>query len=153
MNQDHFLRNAAQKQRVCRGRVASAHHSDGFSPISHAVAGGTVGDATANQFLFTCNAQFSGRCAGCEHHGLPIKGSITGFHYLGLCSEIQFAGLGIHCLCAKPLGLPLHLLRQIKTVNTVLKARIVINLLRQRHLSSGGQLFQNKGIQSCPGGV
>ena len=49
-----FFANAAQKQRGLARPSCLRHHSDGFSPISHAVAGGTVGDATANQFLFTC---------------------------------------------------------------------------------------------------
>ena len=54
---------------------------------------------------------------------------------------------------AEALGALLHLLTQCKAVDAAFKAGIVVDLLRQRHLSAGGELFQHQRGKSGTGGV
>ena len=55
VNHDYLFCYAAQEQCVCRDAVATAYYNNCFPTIGPAVTGCTIGDATANQFLFTGN--------------------------------------------------------------------------------------------------
>ena len=50
-------------------------------------------------------------------------------------------------------GLRFHFLGQRNAVYAIFKAGIIVNLVAQRHLSSGRQLLQYHHGESCPGGV
>ena len=53
----------------------------------------------------------------------------------------------------KALGALLHLFAQRKAVDAAFKAGIVVDLLRQRHLPAGGELFQYHYRKPASGGV
>ena len=66
VDEDHFFRHAAEKEGICRGGIAAAHHDHRFALVKHPVAGGAVGHAPAQQLRLSGNAQRSGFCAGVE---------------------------------------------------------------------------------------
>ena len=150
VDEDHFFRHAAEKEGICRGGIAAAHHDHRFALVKHPVAGGAVGHAPAQQLRLSGNAQRSGVCAGGQHHGFPPEDSLAGLHELGNRRQIHAEDFCVFAACPEALRLLLHLLRQREAIDPVLKAGIVVDLLGQGHLPTGGQFFQHDGVQPRP---
>ena len=56
-------------------------------------------------------------------------------------------------MSAEAFRLPLHLLRQLVAANAVRKARVIVDLLGQRHLSARGEPFDHQRLKSRPGRI
>ena len=150
MDEDHFFCHAAEKEGICRGGIAAAHHDHRFALVKHPVAGGAVGHAPAQQLRLSGYAQRSGVCAGGQHHGFPAEDPLTGFQELGNRRQIHAEDFCVFAAYPEALRLLLHLLRQREAIDPVLKAGIVVDLLGQCHLPTGGQFFQHDGVQPRP---
>ena len=153
VNKDHFLRHRQKVQGFRRRGIPAAYHGNGFPLIKGAVAGCAVADSPANQGLLHRQVQLPWLRSGGINHRSSIKGALTGFRRLWLCAQVQGQYLRKYRLGTKPLRLALHPGSQREAVDSLRKARVVVDLLRQRHLSSGRQLFQNQDGQPRPGGV
>ena len=153
VNQNHGLGDAAQDQGVGGGGVAAPHHDHRLAFVPHAVAGGAVGYAPAGEGGLIGKAQRSGIGPRGQHHSFGEKCPLAGLQNLGGRGEVHALHLGVLCLCAEALRLPLHLLAQGEAVDPLLKAGVVVDLLGQGHLPAGGELLQHQGVQPGPGGV
>ena len=145
--------DAGQGKCVRRGGVAAAHHRHGLAPIGRAVAGGAIVNTLSNERVLAGNTQGAGRRAGGDDHRAPLKDTLAGVQRFDFSRQ---AGL-VH-LCqlrhrTEALGALLHFFAQCKAVDAVLKAGIVVDLLRQRHLPACGELFQHQRGKSGTGGV
>ena len=131
----------------------AAHHRHGLAPIGRAVAGGAVVNALSNKRFLAGNAQRARRRAGGDDHRAALKNALAGlqrFDFAGKSYPVDLRQLRHR---AEALGALLHLFAQRKAVDAVLKARIVIDLFRQRHLPAGGELFQHQYRKPASSGV
>ena len=149
VHDNHARCNAAENCRLCRGRIAAADHYDRFSLIKHAVARRAVANAAADHLLLAGNAQFSRGCAGGDYHRFRIQRARIRADFLHLALQLHGLNLGILRFRAEALRLPLHLCAQLKAVNPLFKPGVIIDLMRQRHLSAGRQLFNHQRIKPC----
>ena len=148
-----FFCDTGQGQGVCRGGIAAAHHRHGLAPIKGAVAGGAVVDALAHQRLLVGNAEVAGRGTGGDDHRAALKNTLAGLQRFDLPGKACLVHLRQLRHRAEALGALLHFFAQRKAVDAVLKARIVVDLLRQRHLPAGGELFKRQCGKPASGGV
>ena len=139
-----LLGNAGQGQGVRRGGVAAAHHRHGLAPIGRAVAGGAIVNALSRERILAGNAQGAGRRAGGDDHRAALKDALAGVQRLDPPGKANLVHLCQLRHRAEALGALLHLFAQRKAVDAALKAGIVVDLLRQRHLPAGGELFQHQ---------
>jgi len=145
--------DAGQSQSIRRGGVAAAHHCHGPAPIGRAVAGGAVVNALSNKRFFAGNAQGAGRRAGGDDHRAPLKDALAGVQRLDPLGKANLIHLRQLRHRAEALGALLHFFAQRKAVDAALKAGVVVDLLRQRHLPAGGELFQHQRGKPGTGGV
>ena len=153
VHNEHLLANAREQDGVCRCGVSAADDHHRLAPVKHAVAGSAVTDAAADQLLFSRNAQRPGRRTGGKDHRASIQRAAGGFNLFHRAVQPDGTHLRHLCLRTEPLCAAQHFFTQGKTVDSVLKSRIVINLIGQRHLPAGGEPFQNQCIQPRPGTV
>ena len=153
MNEVDLFCNTGQGQGVRRGRVAAAHHRHGLAPIGRAVAGGAVVNALADECLLAGNAQGAGCRTGGDDHRAALKDALAGVQRLDLAGKAYFVHLRQLRHRAEAFRALLHFFAQRKAVDAVLKAGIVVDLLRQRHLPAGGELFQYQHRKPASGGV
>ena len=133
--------DTGQGQGIRRGGVAAAHHRHGLAPIGRAVAGGAVVKALANECFLAGNAQGTGRRAGGDDHRAALKDALAGVQRLNSPGKANLVHLRQLRHRTEALGALLHFFAQCKAVDAALKAGVVVDLLRQRHLSAGGELF------------
>ena len=148
-----LLGNTGQGQGIRRGGVAAAHHRHGLAPIGRAVAGGAVVNAFADKRFLAGNAQGTGRRAGGDDHRAALKDALAGVQRLDPPGKANLVHLCQLRHRAEALGALLHFFAQRKAVDAAFKAGIVVDLLRQRHLPAGGELFQHQRGKSGTGGV
>ena len=94
-----------------------------------------------------------GRRAGGDDHRAALKDALAGVQRLDPPGKACLVDLRQLRDRAKALCALLHLFAQCKAVDAVLKAGIVVDLLRQRHLPAGGELFQYHYRKPASGGV
>jgi hypothetical protein len=145
--------NTGQGQGVRCGGVAAAYHRHGLAPIGRAVAGGAVVNALSNKRFLAGNAQGTGRRAGGDDHRAPLKDALAGLQRLDLPGKAGLVHLRQLRHRAEALGTLLHFFAQCKAVDAALEAGVVVDLLRQRHLPAGGELFQHQRGKPGTGGV
>ena len=145
--------NTGQGQGVRRGGIAAAHHRHGLAPIGCAVAGGAVVNALAHQRILAGNAQGTRRCAGGDDHRAALKDALAGLQGLGFSRQVGFVHLCQLRHRAEAFRALLHFFAQRKAVDAAFKAGVVVDLLRQRHLPAGGELFQHQYRKPASGGV
>jgi len=145
--------NTGQGQGVRRGGVAAAHHRHGPAPIGRAVAGGAVVKALTNERFLAGNAQGAGCRTGGDDHCAALKDALAGVQRLDFAGKAGLVHLRQLRHRTEALGALLHLFAQRKAVDAALEAGIVVDLLRQRHLPAGGELFQHQRGKSGTGGV
>ena len=153
VNEVDLLDYAGQGQGIRRGGIAAAHHRHGLAPIGRAVAGGAVVNALANERVLAGNAQGTGRRAGGDDHRAALKDALAGVQRLDSPGKANLVHLCQLRHRAEALGALLHFFAQRKAVDAAFKAGIVVDLLRQRHLPAGGELFQHQRGKSGTGGV
>ena len=153
VNEVDLFGNTGQGQGVRRGRVAAAHHRHGLAPIGRAVAGGAVVNALANERFLAGNAQGTRRRAGGDDHRAALKDALAGLQRLDPPGKAGLIHLRQLRHRAEALGALLHFFAQRKAVDAAFKAGIVVDLLRQRHLPAGGELFQHQRGKPGTGGV
>ena len=110
-------------------------------------------NALADERFFAGNAQGAGRRAGGDDHRAALKDALAGVQRLDPPGKACLVDLRQLCDRAEALGALLHFFAQRKAVDAVLKAGIVVDLLRQRHLPAGGELFQYHYRKPASGGV
>ena len=145
--------NTGQGKYVCHGGITAAHHRHGLAPIGRAVAGGAIVNTLSCERFFAGNAQGTGRRAGGDDHRAALKDALAGVQRLDSPGKAGLVDLRQLRHRAEALGALLHFFAQRKAVDAVLKAGIVVDLLRQRHLPAGGELFQHQRGKSGTGGV
>ena len=148
-----LLGNTGQGQGIRRGGIAAAHHRHGLAPIGRAVAGGAVVNAFADERILAGNAQWAGRCAGGDDHRAALKDALAGVQRLDPPEKANLVHLCQLRHRAEALGALLHFFAQRKAVDAAFKAGVVLDLLRQRHLPAGGELFQHQRGKPGTGGV
>ena len=153
MNEDDLLRDTAEKEGVGDGGVATAYDDHGFPSVEHPVTGRTVRDATSDQGLLFGDSKRPGCRTGRDHDRLSEIGTGAGFHSLRCFAQLQLRDFRVLRDGTKFLRLLLHFLAQGKAVDAILKARIIIDLLGQRHLPAGGQLLQHHRVETGSRGI
>ena len=148
-----LLGNTGQGQGVRRGGIAAAHHRHGLAPIGRAVAGGAIVNALSYERFFAGNAQGTRRRAGGDDHRAALKNTLAGVQRLDPPGKAGLVDLRQLRHRAEALGALLHFFAQRKAVDAVLKAGVVVDLLGQRHLSAGRELFQYHYRKPASGGV
>ena len=145
-----LLCHAGQQFGIGCRRIAAAHHNYCAVAEKHTVAGGAIADAAAHQFPLLRHAQGPGIGAGGQNHRSAQVVAVTGVGSFDITGQVQRMDFRHHCLRAEAFRALLHLLRQGKPINALDKARVIIDLVRQRHLSARCQLFQYNSIQTGP---
>ena len=153
VNEVDLLGYAGQSKCVRCGGVAAAHHRHGLAPIGCAVAGGAVVNAFADKRILAGNAQGAGRRAGGDDHRAALKDALAGVQRLDFPGKANLVHLCQLRHRAEALGALLHFFAQRKAIDAALEAGVVVDLLRQCHLSAGGELFQHQRGKSGTGGV
>ena len=153
MDEVDLLGNTGKGECVRRGGVAAAHHRHGPATIGRAVTGGAVVKALSNERFLAGNAQGTGRRAGGDDYRAALKDALAGVQRLDLAGKAYFVHLRQLRHRAEAFRALLHFFAQRKAVDAVLKAGIVVDLLRQRHLPACGELFQHQRGKFGTGGV
>ena len=126
---------------------------------THSVYGRLGGDVFclcvdySRERILAGNAQGAGRRAGGDDHRAALKDALAGVQRLDPPGKANLVHLCQLRHRAEALGALLHFFAQRKAVDAVLKAGIVVDLLRQRHLPAGGELFQYHYRKPASGGV
>ena len=110
-------------------------------------------NALANERFLAGNAQGTRRRAGGDDHRAALKNTLAGVQRLDLPGKAGLVHLRQLRHRAEAFRALLHLFTQRKAVDAVLKAGVVVDLLRQRHLSAGRELFQHQYRKPASGGV
>ena len=55
--------------------------------------------------------------------------------------------------CTETNGTLLHFIAELKAVNAVFKARIIVDITRQRHLTADGHSLEHERIKTCSCGI
>ena len=110
-------------------------------------------NAFADKRILAGNAQGAGRRAGGDDHRAALKDALAGVQGLDLPGKTYFVHLRQLRHRTEALGALLHFFAQRKAVDAVLKAGVVVDLFRQRHLPAGGELFQHQRGKPASGGV
>ena len=150
MYNDDLFTDSGKQHGICSRTIAAANYHNCFPSVKHAIAGCTVIDASSNQLLFFFQSQFSGRSTCRNYHSFPIKNTFTGIDLFDLTLQFYRIYFCQFCFCTKAFCACLHLFCQFKTIHTIFKTGIVINLGSQCHLSACREFFQQKHIQPCP---
>ena len=153
VNEVDLLDYAGQGQGIRRGGIAAAHHRHGLAAIESAVAGGAVVNTLSRERFLAGNAQGAGRRADGDDHRAALKDALAGVQRLDFPGKAGLIHLRQLRHRAEALGALLHFFAQRKAVDAAFKAGIVVDLLRQRHLPAGGELFQHQRGKSGTGGV
>ena len=110
-------------------------------------------NALADECLLAGNAQGAGCRAGGDDHRAALKDALAGLQRLdspGKAGLVHLRQLRHRTEAFRAL---LHFFAQRKAVDAALEAGIVVDLLRQRHLPAGGELFQHQRGKPGTGGV
>ena len=94
----------------------------------------------------------NGRGDGDDHRA-ALKDTLAGVQRLDFPGKAGLIHLRQLRHRAEALGALLHLFAQCKAVDAAFKAGVVLDLLRQRHLPAGGELFQHYYRKPASGGV
>ena len=154
MDDVDLIRDAGEVESVGYSRVAAAHHGYGLSLIEAAVAMGAVVDAFARQGTLVGKPQLAGigtRGDDDGTGGVGIDGGLDDFY--GGIGEVNLHHILVEALGSEALGLHLHIHAQRDAIHTLGEARIIVDDISERHLSTGGHTLQNGGIQACSGCV
>ena len=153
MHHRHLGRQAGKVQGVCRRRIAASHNHNLLALVEATVAVGAVMESAANEPLLPRNAQGAGICPRGDDNGTGKQGAVGSRDPLDILGQSNLRHLGIDGLCAEPLGARLHFHAQRKALDSLVKAGVIINDIRQRHLTADGHFFNNRYVQSRPCGV
>ena len=154
VEQDHPLNVFGQRQCLVSGGVAATHDGDGLAHVHRAIAGGAVGDATTEKFLFARDAQGPERRTGGHYHGLaeiafshiPGDSEVITLHGYASDSIHQHFHAGVHRLF-------LGCRSEFVAGDALGEAGIVFDTFQVDDLRSGHHLLNNGGGQSVSGSV
>jgi hypothetical protein len=142
-----------QQQGICNSGISAAYHGYFLAPEEHTVAGRAVGNALSNQFLFPLDAQMPMTGTGGNNNRGRQETAIGGFDPLFPALQLYGQNLCIQGLRPEPLGTGLHFHTQRETVNTLVKAGIVVVLGGFGHLTAGCQFFDYQSGKTGSGGI
>ena len=153
MDQVYLFRQSAQIQRIGYGRVAATDHNNGLVLVETAVAMGAVVDTAAYQAFLIGKAQGLGIDTGSDDYSFTQQSAATDIDLKRLGCEIHPHHFIVNRGSAKPLRPLLHLCAKGEAVDALIKARIIVDNVRQPHLTAGGQLLYHYGIQAGSGSI
>jgi len=123
----HLAAEAREEVGFLHGRIASAYHHDRLAAVEEAVAGGARAYAVADELLLGRQAQPARRCAGGHNHGSRFDPLAFDVEAERARREIRLKHGPGHVLGAEALRLPLHVLDQFRPVDSLWKAREVLD--------------------------
>ena len=110
-------------------------------------------DTPSHKALLVGQTQFPGIYAAGDDDGFRLQSAAGGGYLQRLSGKIHASYLVINGSCAKTLGALLHFHTQSKSVDAFVKAGVVIDDIRQSHLTAGGELFYHYGVQTGAGSI
>ena len=146
MDQVDLAGKTGEEQRLFGRGVAAADDGDGYIAEEGTVAGGTVGDAAADQRRFTVDAKLARVGAGGDDDCLAGKGlAVDGQAFLGaeVFDFFDFAGAGLQ---AELDAMLLKAAHQLGAVDTARITGPVLDFGRGHHLPAHDHLFDQKGF-------
>ena len=140
--------------RLLQRRVAAADHGDLLAPEEEPVAGGAGRDAVTHQAALRLQAEVLGRGAGGDDDGAGAMLLPRVVHQPeGPPGEVGFHDPPLKAARAEALGLLAEEVHQLRTLDAVGEAGVVLHLGGDGQLSAGLDAFEDQGIEVRPRGV
>ncbi len=129
VDDDHLGAEAAEERGLLDGGVTAADHGDGLVAEEGAVAGGAPGHAAAGQALLVGEAELAVAGAHGEDDGLGVVLHVVGvLDHLDLAGEVDGGGVVGDEGGAEALGLPAHLVHEVRAHDALGEAGVVLHL-------------------------
>ena len=154
VEQVDLRREPRQEDRLFQGRVAAADDGDLLVAEEEAVAGRAGADAAAAQPRLALEAQPQRRCAGRHDHrfrrGTPCRAPRAG---TGRC-EKSTRSTSTSTICgAEALRLGAELGHELRALDAVRKARVVLDVARDHQLAARRRTGEHDGLEVGARGV
>ena len=150
VHESDLPRMIRQVDRFLHGRVAAADHDDVLAAKEKPIASSAGGHAKAAEDFLAGQAEPAGLRAGRDDHRLAdVNIRIAGRDVRPLC-EVDFGNQIDNHPGSDMLGLTLHLLHQPRALDDLGKARVVLDVGGNRHLTAGLEAGHEDRLQIGP---
>ncbi len=153
MDQVHLAGEAGQEEGLLEGAVAAADDADLLVPEEEAVARGAGAHAPAAQARLTLDAEPDRLGAGGHDHGLGAVLDAGGPEPEGAAAQVDALHVRVHDPGSEALGLLAEQGHQLRALNAVGEAGVVLDLARDHELAAGRDAADDDRLQVGAGGV
>ena len=153
MKEINLFHKSGKIQSIRNCRISAADHHHGFIFIKSSVAMRAIMNTASNKIFFVFNPENSRSRARCNDNGTGKIFARIRDDFFDFGKQLYGKHFTVFRFCSEPFRTRLHLHTERKAVDPLVEAGVIINDIRQSHLSAHGHFFYNQSIQSRAGSI